>query len=303
VTSRGPSGSRIFVVKSGETPALLAIVEQIGGAGDAVAAGRVFVDGRRCLDETVRLLPGQSVELRAARPDAPKPRIVDRFSGIVVVDKPAGISTEPDRRGGVSLIGALAAELGLPIERLHACSRLDLPVSGIVLVALDAEARRRVALARTRGELRRRYVALSERAPSPDQGTWSTPIEGRAARTRYAVIEKARSEARCPALLALEPVTGRTHQLRLHAAGAGAAFLGDRARGAATRLVLPNGAVEGLSRVYLHAAWVRLSDSTGGGHRHFSSPIPDELCSLYAKLGGPASAWERALDDSLLATE
>src|SRR6185295_19406982 len=83
----------------------------------------------------------------------------------------------------------------------------------------------------------------------------------------------------------------------------GAAFLGDRARGAATRLVLPNGAVEGLSRVYLHAAWVRLSDSTGGGHRHFSSPIPDELCSLYAKLGGPASAWERALDDSLLATE
>jgi 23S rRNA-/tRNA-specific pseudouridylate synthase len=292
-------GSRVFFVEMASQ--IAPIVEQLGGSSDAIAEGRVFVDGRRCVDPALRLRPGQRLELHEARADQPQIQIVDRSAGLVAVDKPAGISTEPDRRGGASLLRAAAQLLGVPMERIHACSRLDFGVSGVVLLALDADAQQRVARARARGELRRRYVALAGSAPSPERGRWLTPVDGRSAETRYELVEHpARADAQSrPALLALEPVTGRTHQLRAHAAAAGAALLGDRAYGGATRWVLPNGAVRALPRVYLHAAWVRLAEPAGT--LRFASPIPGELSELFAELGGDAAAWSRALDDAILA--
>jgi 23S rRNA-/tRNA-specific pseudouridylate synthase len=297
---RASSRSRVFFVESGPARSLLSIVEQLGGTSDALVAGRVFVDGRRRSDPALRLEPGQRVELREARVAPPVLTVVGRSLGLIAVEKPAGISTEPDRQGRASLVAAAALELGVPLENVHACSRLDLGVSGIVLLALDREARRRVAEARQRGELRRRYVALAAHAPARERGSWHLPIDGRAAETRYLVVEPpARSGA--PALLALEPVTGRTHQLRVHASAAGAALLGDRAHGGPTRLVLPSGAVRPLSRVCLHAAWVRLPNP-GGGCCEFRAPIPSDLSQLFGELGGEPSAWARALDDSILAT-
>src|SRR4029077_9279782 len=102
--------------------------------------------------------------------------------------------------------------------------------SGVVVFARTRKAAERLAEARKEGTYLRRYVAIAGRAPEPAKGAWEGPV-GRAndprkrvvggrdavqARSLYEVV--ARAEGR--ALLALQPETGRTHQLRVHAAHA-----------------------------------------------------------------------------------
>jgi 23S rRNA pseudouridine955/2504/2580 synthase/23S rRNA pseudouridine1911/1915/1917 synthase len=111
------------------------------------------------------------------------------------------------------------------------------------------------------------------------------PVE---AQTRYAVVA---STARGEAMLALAPLTGRTHQLRVHAAHAGAPLLGDRAYGGPARVTLPTGRVLEPGRIALHAALVVVPRG-GGAPLVAASPIPVELTSLWSALGGDPAAWE-----------
>ena len=145
-----------------------------------------------------------------------------------------------------------------------------------------------------------------QKAPTPPRGEWAAPIgrakdprhraafgrDGAPSLSRYAVIATASSAA----LLALEPVTGRTHQLRVHASHAGAPLLGDRVYGGPQRLTLSSGRVLSIDRVALHAARVRVPRKDGGVLEVTSSPS-DALREWWKELGGEASAWELALED------
>src|SRR5262249_6517804 len=153
----------------------------------------------------------------------------------------------------------------------------------------------------------RRYVAIAARTPERESGSWDAPIgrgkdprhravngpESVAALTHYAIVARVESGA---ALLALAPVTGRTHQLRVHAAHAGAPLLGDAIYGPGPRgrVVLPGGRVLPWTRVALHAARVRVPDA-GGREMEVEAPIPPELDDLWLSLGGDAAAWNTAL--------
>jgi 23S rRNA pseudouridine955/2504/2580 synthase/23S rRNA pseudouridine1911/1915/1917 synthase len=145
----------------------------------------------------------------------------------------------------------------------------------------------------------RRYVAIAARAPEPREGAWDAPI-GRArdprhravngreavpARTLYATV----AEAGPYALLALAPITGRTHQLRLHASHARAPLLGDRVYGGSPSLTLPSGRVVPLGRIALHAARVTVPTQV------IDAPIPAELRDLWLSLGGDPAAWDTAV--------
>ena len=124
----------------------------------ALADGRVFVDGRRVADPALSLSPGVRVEVYSAREVlAGEVRVLGRWGGLAALVKPPGLSTQPDHSGIANTIVARAAEL-FEVERsdVHACSRLDVGVSGVVLVALDAEARRAVAAWGEQGKLQRR---------------------------------------------------------------------------------------------------------------------------------------------------
>jgi 23S rRNA-/tRNA-specific pseudouridylate synthase len=229
--------------------------------------------------------------------------ILARGTGWVAVDKPAGLPTIPDHAGASHALIALAARvIGVPVARLHATSRLDRDVSGVVVFALDRAAAERLQRARESHDYVRRYVAIAARSPSPDHGTWDGPI-GRAkdprhravngkdpvpARTHYAVVAGAPGTDAC--VLALGPVTGRTHQLRVHASHAGAPLLGDRVYGGAARLTLPSGKILPLDRVALHAARVTLP-----GHAPIVSPVPDPLRLVWQALGGGGEAWDKAV--------
>ncbi|MBV9946785.1 MAG: hypothetical protein JOZ69_08060 [Myxococcales bacterium] len=112
------------------------------------------------------------------------------------------------------------------------------------------------------------------------------------AETRYVVCARVASGA---ALLGVAPVTGRTHQIRVHASHAGAPLFGDRAYGGPTRATLPNGRTLELGRVALHAARVSVPGASPDRPLFEAcAPIPRELADLWSALGGDSEAWERA---------
>jgi 23S rRNA pseudouridine955/2504/2580 synthase/23S rRNA pseudouridine1911/1915/1917 synthase len=98
------------------------------------------------------------------------------------------------------------------------------------------------------------------------------------------------------ALLALSPVTGRTHQIRVHASHAGAPLLGDRTYGGPTRQSLPSGRVLDLARIALHCARVTVPARSGPRAIVAEAPVPAELRDVWAALGGDPGAWDTALE-------
>ncbi len=294
-----------WIVREGDGRTVGEILLRAGADASAVREGRVFVGRRRVKREDERLATDDVVDVAEPRGPGPEVRVLLRTDDLVAVDKPAGVPTIADHGGGAhALVAVTARALGLDPSALHPTSRLDRDVSGVVVLALTAGAATRLAGARARGSYARRYVAIAARTPEPRAGTWSDPIgraadprhravDGRdavAASTRYATCAAA---AGGEALLALAPVTGRTHQIRVHAAHAGAPLIGDRVYGGPARVTLPGGRVLQPRRVALHAARVTVPDASGAP-LSIEAPVPDELRSLWAALGGAAGDWEVA---------
>jgi 23S rRNA pseudouridine1911/1915/1917 synthase len=301
-----------WTVTAADPRTLSALVTRLGKEAEgALAEGRVFVDGRRARDDQLKLRPGQTVSVSAARRAealeavgqsgrSPVPAlltvgVLSERGGLLAVYKPAGLSTEPDRRGSDSLCTRVAALQKLPEAEVHACSRLDHGVSGVVLVATNAAARRHAAQEREQGRILRRYVAIAAAAPPETRGVWQTPVEGREASTEFTCVELSASGT---ALLALEPRSGRKHQLRVHAARAGAPLLGDEKYGGPRRHTSPNGSVHEIRRVALHAAALTLRDFEGARWR-IQAPVAEELLRLWEHVGGSAEAWVLALREDL----
>ncbi len=272
----------------------------------AVAEGRVFVGRKRVVREDEPVKEGDVVEIAAALPANAHPQvtILARTEDLVAADKPAGVPTIPDHAGATHALTALtAAALGIDPSRLHATSRLDREVSGVVIFALTKGAAARLTGARARGEYERRYVAIATSTPEPASGAWDEPI-GRAgdprlrqvggrdpapAMTHYSVCGRAPGGQ---TMLSLAPATGRTHQLRVHAAHAGAPLLGDRAYGAPPRIVLGGGRVLEPRRIALHALRVVVPGDPTGTVLVVRAPVPPELRDLWSALGGDARSWD-----------
>jgi 23S rRNA-/tRNA-specific pseudouridylate synthase len=94
-------------------------------------------------------------------------------------------------------------------------------------------------------------------------------------------------------MLAVEPQTGRTHQIRVHAAHAGTPLVGDGAYGGPTRIVAPTGAATTTTRIALHCARVEVPGARGP--LVAEAEIPPDLRAIWAKLGGDDAAWAAAL--------
>jgi RluA family pseudouridine synthase len=292
-----------FLVRSTDGPTVGHVLAQAGVDATAVREGRVFVGRRRVTHENEAVSPGDSLEVAPALPSDAPVRILRRDRDLVAVDKPAGIPTIPDHAGSShSLLARVAERLSLHSSRIYPTSRLDRGVSGVVFFALTRAAGERLREARVRGLYERRYIAIAGRPPSSDRGAWDAPI-GRAreprlraafgrdavpAFTRFAV---AAASACGPVMLAVEPKTGRTHQIRVHASHGGAALVGDREYGGPTRVTLPSGRVLEPNRVALHAARV-VVPGLDGKPVVARAPVPAELEDLWSALGGEPSAWE-----------
>ncbi len=297
-----------LVVRQGEPGTVQGVLSHHGIVASAVAEGRVFLGTKRVDDPSLAVKAGDELSVETAREASAEVRVLAERRDLYAVSKPPGLPTEPDRSGTSSVVHSLARLLKLPPEVLHAATRLDAQVSGIALIARGSDAARLAARLKTEGKLGRRYIALAASAAEPANGVWDAPIAqgsrrarggpdaAREATSRYAVVAQARPlpAARTPALFVVEPITGRLHQIRLHAAGAGAPLLGDVKYGGPRRLVLSDGRALTVPRVALHAARIR-AEFDGEPPWTVSLAMPDDLTTLWAALGGEPAAVDRAL--------
>lgn len=227
---------------------------------------------------------------------APDPRIVYRDEHVLVLDKPAFLpTTSPD--GGDCLVRRAEA-LDPRAQRLHPTSRLDAEVTGVVTFARTTHAIEAIARARSEGRYRRRYLALAHGALSGDSIVWDAPIgiDPKDARKRVVHGHKEQKHARTIAepelvlsaatLLVLWPRTGRTHQLRVHAAHAGHALLGDTPYGGAKRIARADGRMVAFPRVMLHCAEVILPAITRDRTLELRAPLHDDFVQVFRALGG-----------------
>jgi tRNA pseudouridine32 synthase/23S rRNA pseudouridine746 synthase len=158
--------------------------------------------------------------------------------------------------------------------------RLDQATSGLMLFARGAAAQRALAGAFERRAIDKRYVAVVDGCVMADAGAIELPIgvdwphrprqridvaHGRAACTRWRVL--ARAADGCSTRLELEPITGRSHQLRLHLLAVGHPILGDG-------LYAPEGVRSRAARLLLHATRLGLAHPLDGRSLAFESPVP-----------------------------
>jgi 23S rRNA-/tRNA-specific pseudouridylate synthase len=238
--------------------------------------------------------------------------VVYRDAHLLVIDKPVGIATTaPD--GGESLF-ELARRLDADAPQLHPLSRLDTQVSGLVTFARTEKSNLFAIEARRRGSLRRRYLGISAARPAANQGDfhWSIGIDPRDPKRRRALAPEARGagvkaahthcdvRAQAVPLFAFDlfPLTGRTHQLRVHLSAAGCPLAGDVAYGGPKRLTLSNGRVLTAGRVMLHCAAFRMPHPERPGEIiALELPPPADMQALWRSAGGNPDelSGERAL--------
>jgi len=193
----------------------------------------------------------------------------------IVIDKPAGLAVDPPRDGSPSLVDSLD-DLRFGFRRLPlAVHRLDRDTSGCLLLARNPKAHKKFAAAFEAGVVRKTYLAVLDGVPAEREGRvdlalgkvsskeagWRmVPDEsGKRAVTDWRVL----AEANGRALVRFAPETGRTHQLRVHAAsGIGVPILGDPVYGQASGF-----------RMLLHAASIGL-DREGKEPVAATAPLP-----------------------------
>ena len=203
---------------------------------------------------------------------------------IIVADKPAGMPTHPTH-GHLddTLANALAYRAAVRGEPFvfRPANRLDRNTSGIVLLAKNRFAASRLYEEMKRGAIRKTYVAITEGVPSPASGRVDAPIaradegilmrvvrdDGAPSVTDYSVMRTSRDGKY--ALVALRPLTGRTHQIRVHMAHIGCPLIGDFLYG--------RECPEMIARHALHAVRLEFDHPTTGKLIRMSSPLPADM--------------------------
>jgi 23S rRNA pseudouridine1911/1915/1917 synthase len=222
----------------------------------------------------------------------PEPLIVHADQWLAVVDKPAGlvVHAAPGHHGEtlVDVLGELLAG-GEDPERPGIIHRLDKDTSGLMIVARDDEAHRRLSAQIKDRRVSRSYLALIEGRPRSRTGTidaalgrdYKAPerraVGGRGpreARTHFTVLELLSEDALVEARLE----TGRTHQIRAHFAAIGHPVAGDPRYG--------HGGRHGLARQFLHSAKLGFRHPFTSEELGFESPLPPDLAAALERARG-----------------
>ena len=272
----------------------------------------------------------QRPPLRAIAEDIPLD-IVYEDDDLAVVNKPAGMmvhagagATDDERNLG-TLVNALLHRFGALSEvggelRPGIVHRLDKETSGLILVAKNDAAHRKLAQQFSKREIKKRYVALVHGWPAKDRGTINDPISrdpvrrtrmttrgsaGRSAITHYEVRERIASAYGKFALLDVRIETGRTHQIRVHMSSMRHPVVGDTLYGApkemkrvstkapivsakaGERMGRPaSPPVLALDRNFLHAAAIEFQQPRTGHALKLEAPLPKELVEFLENLRG-----------------
>ncbi len=264
--------------------------------------GLVTVNGQPC-KSGVKLRGGEIVSVTIPKPETPiiqaqdiPLNVIYEDTDIAVIDKPAGLVVHPGV-GNTSgtLVNALMARWAEIAEmddldgRNGIVHRLDKDTSGLLVIAKNRTALKNLMLQFQERSVDKRYLAMLERTPKTLNGRIEAPIgrdpnqrkkmavvrDGKEAITEFQVIEDNFKDDAC--LVEFNLLTGRTHQIRVHAAFIGCPIIGDRVYGFRKQRFK-------MKRNFLHAAKLSFDHPRTGKRLHFESELPVALKQIMDKL-------------------
>lgn len=285
----------------------------------AMRKGLLRVDGKKAEGNT-RVMAGQTIEVRGSITDPykehtakPKQRVevtldtarevqgwvIYKDKDILVINKPAGLAVQ----GGSGITKHLDGLLpclqfdAKDVPRL--VHRLDKDTSGVLLLARHVAAASELQKTFARKTMQKQYLALVVGMPNPYEGEIESNLdkltrgsssremvrsvdedEGKRAITRFRTLDHA---AKKITLVELEPVTGRTHQLRVHMAEMECPILGDGKYGGKNAHV--TGGMQLSGKLHLHAWRITLPPLFGKPERSFDAPVPEHFQKTLDTLG------------------
>ena len=258
----------------------------------------IMVDGQRV---TVRrkVCEGETLSIRLTDPssaDQPVPTqgdldILYEDEDMVVVNKQPGVLIHPSHGHFDDTIGNFlmwhwqqrGEESGF-----HPVHRLDKGTTGLLIVAKHPHGQEKLKQQLHTGSFRRRYLAVCEGHPQPEEGIIDAPIgmvegslmqrevrpDGQSARTHYKLLSTHGGRA----LVELELETGRTHQIRVHMAHIGHPLTGDFLYGTEDKTLIP--------RPALHSWQVEIAHPITGESLQLTAPLPEDMQALLTKENG-----------------
>jgi 23S rRNA pseudouridine955/2504/2580 synthase len=272
----------------------------------ALRKGEIRLDGKKAKSSD-RLVSGQTIEIRFKLPEARalKPE-VGKFShedaamlqeavlykdaDIIVINKPPGLPVQGGTKITKSVDSMLDALRFEAKERPKLVHRLDRDTSGVLVLARSAKSATRLMLAFKAKEAEKIYWALVKGVPEIPQGKIDLPLakqedgdiekvsideeDGKRAITHYRTIERL---SKTLAWMELMPVTGRTHQLRVHMAAIGYPILGDGKYGAREAFI---DGMELSRKLHLHARRIIIP-----GLIDVTAPLPKHMQNSWDTLG------------------
>lgn len=222
----------------------------------------------------------------------------------IVLNKPPGLATQGGTKTEAHVDGLLDAFFDERLGRPKLVHRLDKDTSGVLLVARTPGSAAKFSKSFSGRSAKKTYWAIIAGVPSIDSGQIDLPLakqpgsggekmhvdeeNGQPSRTRYRVIERAGNAA---AFVELQPLTGRTHQLRVHMAAIGHPIVGDGKYGG--KLAFLTGSIS--RKMHLHARRLKIG-SPDGGTIDVTASLPEHFAESLTSLGFSETAGD-ALGD------
>jgi tRNA pseudouridine32 synthase / 23S rRNA pseudouridine746 synthase len=243
----------------------------------------------------LQAIPPQEMPPREIAPDDLPARVLHRDGLMLIIDKPAGLPVHRGPKGGASMEDYFdSLRFGLP-RAPSLAHRLDKDTSGCLVLGRHRKALAHLGLLFKHGKIDKTYWAVVEGGPEADVGTidlalgrldetrgwWMKPDpKGLPSVTNWKVLGRSSTAGRLT-WLALTPVTGRTHQLRVHCAAVGWPILGDAIYGTAPRF---GGPIQ-----QLHAREIVVPISKNKPPVRVEAPVPAHMRERLMACG-----WNRA---------